>query len=911
MRQFIFPLFLLTASCWNVHHAPDGEPPRGAAAQALSSPSGSGFPGSMSRLVVNGYDGNGASISEHCHAVLITPRAALTAAHCFSDFWPFREGDVTLFGQSIQLGGAGEPAWTDRVRLHPDSTSQQPWSQPFSSVNTAHDLAVVHLSSPAAGAKPSKLFRPVAAVQGPLAPLDWPGVEVLLGGHADGETLDAFGQAAHGVQVLAQLTWADPCPATGCVDGDAYLDGTGGPTGLQAGDSGGGAFIISAEAFGDEPAAAPLDHTVPCSAVAVAGPSDWALVGIASKGGSYDTWTPTFVESNFRWLTEVTNLDEDGDERCDERDNCPSTPNNQSDMDGDGKGDVCDPDVDGDSIVDESDNCPYVSNTYQENCNALAERLHFGGSNGTLLGDACDPVPCATPSTLTRQFVPHSETWSHPSGNVCNHRHGRSIQSIVSYRPMRAAGVDPLATANLRVWFCPCETASAEDCQAPPWSCILSPGAWNQPGSRWLPISLTNVNLGETVPQPLSTVYQPWAQSSQPRDDYGWDYWADYDDWVTNQHIWAPTQHDASVYGPGTDMRGLLWIDDPTVEGGAVHGACSGDGCSLSSSYLADVQPDRAETLTWCKSLPVRAPAPWWSYCGRCADWLRLPYQSDINPDFVTVVGKEAVLWTDRRDEVEGWPRGAGVDVTAAFSRELLGALGSSDLVWVGPSAPDTSWRPGLALAFALSVDATQLVGRLEVTPEGFSLQATPMRTGMSARRGFASAYSMATRAMVVLGGSIRGFGLSEMWSYGPTGIWTKQGLSSPPAVDAETAVISQQHVWIVDREQGGRVLKHVDLLTGIVTTQRLNQLAGVEHAWLLSFESGEVVLVTARAGQYEVMLLVKDMGALLPKGIRQGNGIIAMPPGVRGTALSLPVLMTNSDATWIEPTPIALAELL
>ena len=54
--------------------------------------------------------------------------------------------------------------------------------------------------------------------------------------------------------------------------------------------------------------------------------------------------------------------DRDGDTILDEDDNCPDVSNtNQSDIDGDGIGDVCDDDIDGDGIINTEDNCPDVS----------------------------------------------------------------------------------------------------------------------------------------------------------------------------------------------------------------------------------------------------------------------------------------------------------------------------------------------------------------------------------------------------------------------------------------------------------------------------------------------------------------------------------------------------------------------
>jgi uncharacterized delta-60 repeat protein len=73
-------------------------------------------------------------------------------------------------------------------------------------------------------------------------------------------------------------------------------------------------------------------------------------------------------------------VDEDGDLVLDGLDNCVDVPNpDQTDLDGDGEGDACDPDDDGDGALDASDNCPVDANAGQEDDDV----------DGA--GDVCDP----------------------------------------------------------------------------------------------------------------------------------------------------------------------------------------------------------------------------------------------------------------------------------------------------------------------------------------------------------------------------------------------------------------------------------------------------------------------------------------------------------------------------------------
>jgi len=76
---------------------------------------------------------------------------------------------------------------------------------------------------------------------------------------------------------------------------------------------------------------------------------------------------------------DICDDDIDGDNIANEQDNCPEIPNvDQTDLDEDNIGDQCDNDIDGDSIENEQDNCPAISNPDQAN------------SDTDRQGDACD-----------------------------------------------------------------------------------------------------------------------------------------------------------------------------------------------------------------------------------------------------------------------------------------------------------------------------------------------------------------------------------------------------------------------------------------------------------------------------------------------------------------------------------------
>jgi len=91
------------------------------------------------------------------------------------------------------------------------------------------------------------------------------------------------------------------------------------------------------------------------------------------------TPNPDQTDLNLDGIGDVCEDDLDGDGVPDLIDNCPTNPNeDQSDVDGDGIGDVCDDDSDNDGVADTEDNCPFIPNSNQAD------------SDGDGIGDACE-----------------------------------------------------------------------------------------------------------------------------------------------------------------------------------------------------------------------------------------------------------------------------------------------------------------------------------------------------------------------------------------------------------------------------------------------------------------------------------------------------------------------------------------
>jgi len=88
--------------------------------------------------------------------------------------------------------------------------------------------------------------------------------------------------------------------------------------------------------------------------------------------------------------------DQDRDGIPDPADDCPAVANHdQSDVDGDGLGDACDPDVDGDGVPNLLDDCPRLPDAAQQGACGVAAAPRMGTSKPATADEPVRPSQAA------------------------------------------------------------------------------------------------------------------------------------------------------------------------------------------------------------------------------------------------------------------------------------------------------------------------------------------------------------------------------------------------------------------------------------------------------------------------------------------------------------------------------------
>jgi len=266
-------VILFSVGC---HGAPGTAERTSQAAAAITGAQGPP-PDSLLDLTVHGLPtpntGQNGSSTASCHAVLIDPHLALTAAHCFGNMC---FASSTLCGQippsipappsvAISIAGSAElrNVSPSQIHFHPSSGTSETdtWTKTFTNdgINAPFDLALVELDPPITDHQPAMLWNP-------------PGADGIS---LQGEVVTTSG--ANGDTNVGDARGSEAIIGPEFIGSGFVLQGNRTPSGVQEGDSGGGVFL---DLVAGDPSAPP---SVPFNAQCAPNPGgagDTVLVAI-------------------------------------------------------------------------------------------------------------------------------------------------------------------------------------------------------------------------------------------------------------------------------------------------------------------------------------------------------------------------------------------------------------------------------------------------------------------------------------------------------------------------------------------------------------------------------------------------------------------------------------------------------
>jgi len=488
-------------------------------------------------------------------------------------------------------------------------------------------------------------------------------------------------------------------------------------------------------------------------------------------------------------------------------------------------------DWDGDGVNDELDNCLVAYNPNQENCNEAAENAR----GYEPVGDACDPIPCASAEVQVREEVvlEIDETFlSVMQGRRIADRldvepHGSSSVGNGAH-PTRPVPEVSVPTVPTHYRFCQEEPLFDIDCLE---SSIddsflnVQPPEGGPPTST-APYLPARTRVGLDLPTTSETMDHDFGQTSDSRRRR-WHYEDDAQSWLS--HGWITDLSGCSpVFGCGTGLDGRFWIKSETVAGTlvmpmtspVVAGGNTGyrirldgtaSGLGLANHYVF-LRPDASFSI----ARVITVPSIWFKWML----WIDPgdPYRDD---------GYDGSLWESSvLVSAEGGHYAVlRRDGTAALVDDRLGAdlrarLDSGDEVWRSAAEPrlltgSAPMKSGFhALAFA--ADGTDVVEG--VLRQGLNIGTTVDMTGTapgrpgspSSREGFQAVFSRSEDAAFVIGGRDTSTGeeLGDVWMrsvVGP-GEWTDvplRGGFSLGKVLAATFSYGDRKLWVLDEHAG------------------------------------------------------------------------------------------------------------
>ena len=335
-----------------------------------------------------------------CSGTLIAPNLVLTAQHCVAEI----ASEYILCGRT-SFGNTRSPRGvfvTTNEYITNDARNYYEVSEIVTGGKDdvcGNDIALLYLadSVPESEAVPMvpRVDIPVAAGEAYTA---------VGYGHTGNGSGSGVRRSLEGRRVQCEGL---RCPSYEMIEQAEFL----GSSGTCQGDSGGPAIdeqnrVLGALSRGPS-------GCISSTYSSVAGWSDWMIEhgAIAAERGGYD---PALWVTH--GLSELPADDIDLDGVLLGTDNCPEIFNeDQADLDGDGKGDVCDPNSDNDDISDDDDNCVFISNPQQ---------MDFDGDG---FGNPCDDDDDNDGVLDDADFCPRNPHFS-SFGDPCDNIDGRVIE---------------------------------------------------------------------------------------------------------------------------------------------------------------------------------------------------------------------------------------------------------------------------------------------------------------------------------------------------------------------------------------------------------------------------------------------------------------------------------------------------
>lgn len=803
----------------------------------------------------------------NCTGTLITPQIVLTANHCFTGLASANECHVTATSADIIVGNSlsdvtnpkANPGCPNKGICNPLYSSaavllRSGWDN--CQADFASDVAIVYLQeavTPASLVAKTPKGYPVPAAPHILEP------DFLSPHHAK------YGVAGYqGQNTRLEKEFLSDDIDNDTEDGSSYWEIKRGDWDTDKGDSGGPLFTIYNTQTGDlrRNVIGVLSgwHFGPASAymrwadLTRHGNDDFIRGNITNESvpewlRPSDAWLEKRGKTRQNWWGQLdytgpqdVNADPDGDGWKGGHDNCPQVANSdQRDSNGNGAGDACDlmwsgaKDSDGDGVPNgypgapawyKTDNCPGIYNPDQANCNLdaeLAERTRVPGTE--ILGDACDPVPCADVSIEPSAAPPPHAGYGNKTvggwtaGRLNNNRflvnrvspHARNSGSTAGNAPT-AYGIETGARfcqRNIALGFdcrAPANVSDAEFEYAPSWDAEVY-----DPAHPWHRISI-DLSYNAWTWDYDNTV-TPTAQM--------WAYWNDNAHWDHNGLIPPAEGSYAGIcarpeVGEGTCLDGTLWYHAKTEIGrtqsqvrrifvGRHDNGVGGGANNMANSYF-DVRPDEAY---------------WNGYAGTGLMrqfYLRIP-DGDPAPDEDVFRARMRPLVAEdlSKPAFVAWDNGSAREAGEHVSEWMQSNLNYPTYAWLSAAEP-----PGVATRLDDRIAGVALDTYGQNVYEGALLDGRQLRAmqelgdasfnsfsdgnGPGARQGWIGSFSRSVGGVFVVGGTDVWTGEQlhdvHLWRYGvgwqPVEI---PGLEKPVA-----AVFSpvDQRLWLLDEKANG-----------------------------------------------------------------------------------------------------------